>query len=133
MTLTGALALNSDNTIQLAGGTLTDSTGITLTTGGAISGQGTINATINGAGTVTASGGTLDVQGAVSATTATNFTIAAGATLELDAAVGTASIKPSITFGGSTGLLNLTSPSFSKLELQREHLQLRTRRLEPRR
>ena len=55
-------------TIKLDGGsaTIADPFGITIGSGAALTGAGNVNANLNGAGTVTANGGTLNLNGAVS-------------------------------------------------------------------
>src|SRR5271155_568338 len=74
----GAAQNVTAGTIQLDGGSLSDASGITVgttTTGGAITGSGTIAVNLNRSGTsaadtITASGGTLDLTGTVGAATA---------------------------------------------------------------
>ena len=118
LTLTGALAIGT-NTLKLDGGssTLTDAAGITLA-GGTISGLGdlaantnltgfgTVSIPLNSADTVTANAGTLEFTQAVDSSAKTFFDIAAAVNsiLEFDAAVGTISVRPTITFeGGDSG------------------------------
>ena len=66
---------------------------------------------VNGVGTITADGGTLEFTGAVDSTSASSFHIAnvAGSVLKFDGAVGTTSIHPTITFDGGLGVLDLSS------------------------
>ena len=67
-------------------------------------------------GTITASGGTLEVSGAVDATTASTINIAAGATLKFDSTVGTGTVTPAVTFQSSTGVLDLTSTTLANFK-----------------
>ena len=96
-TVTGA-------TIQLSG-SLTDTAGITMSSG-ALIGTGTVVAgSIAGPGIVDASGGTLDLTGSIQ-NSATGLEIANGNnTLELD---GQVSGGATISFGGTAGVLELT-------------------------
>jgi hypothetical protein len=94
--------------ITLSGGTITQ-TGSALTLD-SITGHGTVTGspTIT---TVTASGGTLDFQGTIDATTLTSFHVANGGDLKFDGNVGSGANTPSITFDGvssGTGILDLT-------------------------
>ena len=88
--------------------TLTDAGGITLG-GGAIVGVGHISGALSGDGTVTASGGALDLQTAIGASAGPAFQIAYGATnlLQVDSTVGTGNV---FSFLGNTGKLVLGSP-----------------------
>ena len=84
----GAAESITIGTILLAGGTLTDCSGLTFDTGATLSGFGTVAAPINtGSGTITASGGTLDLTGTVAS--GDTFVIAAAAASVLEFA-GTA-------------------------------------------
>ena len=104
--LTIAVAESLTNgTIKLDGGSLSDASGLTVGAGANLTGQGTVNAALSGAGTVTASGGMLDLNGAVQAD-ATGLQIANGSnTLKLD---GTVAAGATIGFAGSAGVLQLT-------------------------
>jgi hypothetical protein len=114
LTLTGSQTISLGK-IKLDGGTLTDTAGITLGGGsnsGTMTGFGTIAAAVplGGSGTassITATGGTLEVTGAV--TGISTLAIGSGATdrLLLDAA----NSATSLTFAGSTGTLELNSNS----------------------
>jgi Hint domain len=74
----------SDSTIKLIGGsTLTASSGVSLSGTALFSGNGTLKGSINGAGTVSAIGGTLTLQDAVGVT---NLVVGAGTTLALTTA-----------------------------------------------
>ena len=118
MTLTG-LQTVSQGKIQLDGGTLTDTSGITLgasSNNGFITGFGTIAAAISHSGsgsgsTIVASGGTLDITGNVGSST-NGLQIASGATLRLDGTVASGDV---VTFNSTaTGtVLDLTSSSIS--------------------
>ena len=131
LTLGTSLAIGN-NTVTLVGSDslLADSAGLTLA-GGTISGLGDLadNTNLTGYGTVsiisfnsadivTASAGTLEFTSAVDSSVATSFDIAAAAhsVLEFDAAVGTATTHPTITFEGADnghGVLDLTAISLS--------------------
>ena len=99
--------------IQLDGGALTDASGVTLGGGATLSGKGTVSAPLSGGGTITASGGTLEFKSAIDSSSASTFQIAnvAGADLQFDGNVGTASIHPTISFSGANGLLDLSHTS----------------------
>jgi hypothetical protein len=110
----GALIISAaesitNGTIQLDGGSLTDKSGLTLGSGSNLTGFGTVTTgttaatELQGAGTVTASGGTLTFADAVDQTgTATTFQIANGAKLAFNGAVGTTSLSPTIAFATGT-------------------------------
>ena len=121
---TGSSAILNSGTIALNNGTLTDTAGITITgtlTGAGIVTAGTTAATdVEGTGSIIASGGTLEFKTQVdgNGAAATSFTIAstAGSVLKFDAAVGTASVHPTITFSGGDngkGVLDLTPITLS--------------------
>src|SRR5262249_16495261 len=87
LTSTSSLTLNGDNTIatgtiKLDGATLTVANGDTLTidSNATLIGSGTISGHLAGSGTITASGGTLDLTGTVDPI----FTIEDGSTLKID-------------------------------------------------
>ena len=65
LTITGAEKV-TNGTIKLDGGTLTDSSGVTIGSGATFTGFGTVVSTLAGSGTVTASGGTLKMTSGVS-------------------------------------------------------------------
>src|SRR5207249_6978404 len=67
LTLTSGLAVGA-NTVKLDGAlsTLTDAAGVTLGASGMLIGMGTVAAPVSGTGTIKASGGVLDLTGAVS-------------------------------------------------------------------
>jgi hypothetical protein len=115
----GHLTINAaesitNGTISLAGGTLTDSSGLTIGAGANLAGSGLISAPVNGSGTITATGGVLEIAGSADATTSSNFQIAAGATLKFDASVGAGLVAPVVTFqSGTSGTLDLTGTSLS--------------------
>jgi large repetitive protein len=97
--------------IQLDGGKLTDTGGITLGAGARLTGYGMITTGVtastdfDGPGSVMASGGVLEFRTSVDSATTTAFDIAnvAGSVLKFDGAVGTASIHPTIKFDGANG------------------------------
>ncbi|MBR0843457.1 DUF4347 domain-containing protein, partial [Bradyrhizobium liaoningense] len=110
LTITAAESITNGK-IQLDGGTLSDASGLTIGSGATLIGKGTIAGPVEGTGTITASGGTLEFSGAVNLATTSSFHIAnvAGSVLKFDGAVGTASIHPTITFDGGQGVLDLSS------------------------
>jgi hypothetical protein len=112
LTITGAES-TTNGTILLAGGTLTDTSGLTIGSGAKLTGFGSVGTgtSVNGTGTITASGGTLEFKSAVDTSSATTFHIASTGTLKFDGAVGTASIHPTITFDSAGGVLDLSSIS----------------------
>jgi Hint domain-containing protein len=61
----GASESITNGTIRLSGGTLNDSLGVTLGSGGRLTGVGTVNSVLSGTGSVQASYGLLDLQGSV--------------------------------------------------------------------
>ena len=114
LTITAAESITNGK-IVLGGGTLTDAAGITIGSGATLSGKGTVSGPVNGVGTITADGGTLEFMDAVDSTSASSFHIAdvAGSVLKFNGTVGTASIHPTITFDGGLGVLDLSSVTLS--------------------
>lgn len=96
--------------ITIAGGKINDAA-MTLASGSSLSGWGTVTGTLSGAGTVTASGGTLDLKNPVDLGAASAFQIAnvAGSDLQFDSSVGATGVNPTITFDGATGVLDIGS------------------------
>ena len=96
--------LSDASGLSLAGGKISGSGGIS---GGAnITGYGVVTVAITGNETVTASGGTLTLAGLVDQSGApTSFDIANGATLTFSnsGALGSATVKPSLSFGAGGG------------------------------
>ncbi len=117
VTLVGAHAiLDNSAGLSLAGGSITGSGDLAADTN--LTGCGTVSIPLDVADLVMASGGTLEFTNAVDGTAATSLEIAAatGSVLKFDAAVGTASVTPTITFIGSddgAGVLDLTAISLS--------------------
>ena len=112
LSISGAQGI-TNGTILLAGGTLTDTSGLTVGAGAKLTGFGTVGTgtTVNGTGTITASGGVLEFKGAVDTTSSSIFHVASAGTLKFDGAVGTAAIKPTVAFNSATGVLDLSSMS----------------------
>src|SRR6185437_9571033 len=72
-------------TIQMDGGTLTDASGLTITSPAVLTGEGTIAANIAAStGTITATGGTLEITGTVTTATLLRIGTVSGDTLKLD-------------------------------------------------
>ena len=114
ITSTSSTAINvTAGHITIAGGKISDAGGLALASGSSLSGSGTVAALLNGGGTVTASGGTLEFQSAIDSSTTSTFQIAnaAGADLQFDGNVGTSSTHPTISFNGANGLLDLSHTS----------------------
>ena len=113
--LAQALTLTGGAKLVMNGGS---TSGSVTNTSGVVSGFGTISGALLGAGTVTATGGTLNITGAVDASgAATTFDITDGTLKFGNVAVGTATIHPIIDFSGATanGVLDLTSLTGSNL------------------
>ena len=121
LTLTSALAIGA-NTVQLdgAGSTLTDTAANTIA-GGTISGLGTLAASTNftghgtvsipvsNASTLTASGGTLDVQGTVGSSATLEIASGASNVLQLDGSVAAGTAVSFLGAAGTHGVLDITS------------------------
>ena len=98
------LTAGSGAVVSMAGGSLHVTSA--FTNDGTVSGFGTITAGVSGAGSVVASGGTLDITQASSG----SFYIAGSSTLEFDAGLGTN--VSTVTFNtGSAEVLDLTNVS----------------------
>ncbi len=112
VTITGLITINNSNLritsgINLAGGTLTATRGLTFSgTGieeGTLSGFGTVTGAVK-TGQVTDSGGTLDFKSAFDASGSASFVqiaAASGNVLKFEGTVGTVSIVPVVTFQGT--------------------------------
>lgn len=103
--------------IQLDGGVLTVTTGLTLGSGASLIGKGTVGAAITGSGTITANGGagaTLTLTNSVSDSgAATSLVIANGSSLILTSTygIGSASVAPTLTFQGTGDLFQAVNAS----------------------
>jgi Hint domain len=119
----GALTISAiesitNGTIKLDGGSLTDTSGLTIGSAANLIGAGIIStgaADFEGAGTVTAFAGVLDFTTAANlsgAATAYHIADAIGSDLRFDSTVGTGTLHPTITFDssatGGLGTLDLT-------------------------
>jgi Hint domain len=118
----GATQNVTNGTILMAGGTLTDLSGISFGTNssrGSLSGFGTVTGALTGSGTgtntITASDGSLVLSTAIGFNSGLLFTIGSTAisTLELDNAPGAGN---SFTFEGSAGALALTGSAASRFD-----------------
>jgi fibronectin-binding autotransporter adhesin len=105
--LTGSVKLEDTAAITLSGGTLGAASLNFL--GGALSGFGTVNAAVS-APAITASGGTLDITGAITGSSG-RLTIDSGSTLQLGKSVGAAI---DIDFASSGTVLQLADPTGMK-------------------
>jgi hypothetical protein len=101
--------------LKLGGGTLTDASGLTAGSGMQLSGFGGVQATVDGSGSLIATGGTLDFKGTVdgSAASAIHVGNASGTVLKFDSTVGSNAINPVVTFDGGTSLLDLSSTTLA--------------------
>ena len=106
LTITGVESITNGK-IQLDGGTLTDASNLTIGAGATLTGFGKVNANIpTSVGTITATGGTLELNGTVASTTGgLHIGSASGDTLKLDG-ISTAT---SVAFSGTAGTLELNT------------------------
>ena len=123
LSVTAAASLNNA-TLSLSGGSFTDTAGLTIGAGGALTGNGVVTtgtsaaSELQGGGSATASGGALEFKQAVDQTGATTgLNIANGATLQFDGVVGAASITPSLTFQGASGAFVATATAAGSVHL----------------
>jgi cytoskeletal protein CcmA (bactofilin family) len=114
----------TNGTIRLDGGSLIDPSGISVGGGAHLTGFGAVSAgttaanDVDGTGSITANGGTLEFKTAVDGTAASAFDIAnvVGSVLKFDSTVGATSVIPTITFDGAgsgVGTLDLTSTTLA--------------------
>ena len=97
----------TNGTIKLAGGTLTDGSGLTIGTGATLTGSGTVAANIaTGSGTITASGGTLNLTGTVASGNAFTIATASASTLEFS---NTATAAAAIAISNANQTLQIGS------------------------
>ena len=107
----GSLTINAaqtatNGTMGIDGGALTDTSGITLTSPATLTGSGTIaaNTALSGAGTVTASGGTLDLLGTVNSGLVLAIATGSPSILKID---GTATSAAAITLNNANQTLEI--------------------------
>ena len=104
--VTGGANVSASGTVSLTGGALAADT-VAVAAAGLLGGNGVVSGAVADNGTITATGGTLELTGPVSG--AGTFVITPGATLRLDDAVAAGS---TIKFAsGGTGRLELTQAS----------------------
>ncbi len=103
----GSVSIGQNGSLIMGGGLL-DPISLTLNSGGAVSGFGTLDANIDNASTLTASGGALEVTGSV--TDSGTMAIAAGGSLVLPGAVGSGQ---TIDFTANTGVLQIGTIGFN--------------------
>jgi hypothetical protein len=124
-TISGANETITLGTVQLAGGTLTDTSGITLSSGsltgfGTVSTGTTTGADFDGAGTVLATGGVLSFAGRASSDSATKYQIAdaAGSGLKFSNQVGSLATVTFLDAGatGGSGTLDLTGTNLANFQ-----------------
>ncbi len=124
-TISGGNETITLGTVQLAGGTLTDTSGITLSSG-LLTGFGTVSigtgttSDFDGAGTVLATGGVLSFAGQASSASATAYQIAdvAGSGLKFNNLVGSTATVTFLDAGatGGSGTLDLTSTNLTNFQ-----------------
>jgi large repetitive protein len=83
LTISAAESVTGGATINMQGGTLNASLGLTVTSG-TLTGFGTVNGAFSGTGTGEASGGTLDLKSAIAAATGLNYAISNSAIATAD-------------------------------------------------
>lgn len=113
----GALTINAaesitNGTIRLDGGSLTDSSGLTIGSGGTLIGSGTVNSTLNAStGTVRASGGVLDLVSNVATSSGLIFNIGTttGSVLEFGGSVGSGNTVTFVSGNANPTALELTN------------------------
>ncbi len=115
----GALTISAAESITngkilMAGGSLTDTSGLTAGTGSTLIGSGNVNGPVAGAGIIEANGGTLILGGG--AITATTLEVANASTAILDLNDNSIS-GGTITFLGANGTLLLGASDFSSQTL----------------
>ena len=81
--------------ITIAGGKISDAGGLALASGASLSGSGTVAALLSGVGTITASGGTLDLTGTVSSGLTLSINSAVVSDLKIDGKATAATIAMS--------------------------------------
>ena len=102
--------------LLLGGGTLSDPSGLTLASANLLlGGFGSVQATVDGAGRLIATGGTLEFTAAVDGSIASDIRIgsAAGSVLKFNSTVGSMTVHPTVTFNGGAGLLDLSSTTLA--------------------
>jgi autotransporter passenger strand-loop-strand repeat protein len=104
----GAAESITNGTIQLDGGSLTDTAGITVSSGAMLTGKGVVNSPLTGSGgVIRASGGTLDLTGSVTGTSSLQIDSATASVLKIDgnasalAAIAISSANQTLEIGGS--------------------------------
>ena len=106
----------SQGLIEMAGGSLTDASGLTIGSAAndpaKLIGFGSVSGPLSGHGTIEASGGTLDLQSGITSTGFTALEIAnsAASALQFDGAVASGN---AVSFLGSAGKLDLTGSTVS--------------------
>ena len=110
LTISAAQSI-TNGTVKLDGGTLADASGITVSSG-RMTGFGTVNATLSGggAGTITASGGTLDLTGTVNSGPSFTIDPTVVSTLKFDgtataaSAISISSVNQTLAIGAGGSL-----------------------------
>jgi hypothetical protein len=100
------LTVEATETLTMQGGSIIDPSGgeLIVASGASVTGTGTIAVPIENDATITASGGLLDISGAI--TGVGQLTIAAGSDLELSGVTA-----QTVSFGGNVGTLKLDDPA----------------------
>src|SRR5262249_10114868 len=100
----GAAEKITNGKIQLDGGTLTDASGLVVGKGASLVGAGTVAAPLSGAGTITASGGTLDLTQTLSSGPSLRINSTVASDLKID---GTAAAAGSIPISSANQTLEI--------------------------
>jgi hypothetical protein len=107
-------------TIKLDGGSLTDTTGLTIGAGAKLIGTGTVTGPIAGSGTITASGGNLTLTGSITSSgTAASLVVGNGSTLTLTSTygIGTSGAAPTLTFQGTGDVFQAVNAQYYAISL----------------
>ncbi len=104
--IAGPLTVDATNTLMMQGGSIIDPSGgeLIVASGASVTGTGTIAVPIENDGTMSASGGLLDIAGAITGTG--QLAITPGADLELSGMTA-----ETVSFGGNVGTLKLDDPA----------------------
>ena len=105
LTINGGAESITNGTIKLDGGSLTDSTGLSIGSGGTLTGRGIVVGAISGGGTIKATGGLLNIGGNLTSGMVLQADSGASSVLELG---GTVSTSTSFTYLNTGGIFSDT-------------------------
>ncbi len=105
LTINGGAESITNGTIKLDGGSLTDSTGLSIGSGGTLTGRGIVVGAISGGGTIKATGGLLNIGGNLTSGMVLQADSGASSVLELG---GTVSTSTSFTYLNTGGIFSGT-------------------------